>query len=363
MLTSPISSLAFLAMVASAPTPAPPAAPTQTQPLDQLVSLLSEKKWDEAFVLVAGIAPPSAPTPAGRRAAHSIAQSAAECRKADAAMSFAFSALAARLAPDDAAILTSHAESLLSLEQRGEAAAVLDRVLQEHPEGDVAATRLLRARLADMEGDFQLSITLLTPLLDQPSYRDEAGALLRSARAGLEARGASDEKLPGKPRASSSAGAADAAVPSRPRHPSGTVVASLPGSVNLKGSMTLVAKGLVRGQSYLFQATGSCSRAERTYRTPCEYPCTGAARRAGGCGGDVMRLRPSINEITGVDFRVRFGSQTDSRSLSAGQRGARDVNKVDFIAEGPDQTIQVFDESTVDKDVSCTMGEFKVVAD
>ena len=80
MLMSPISALALLALVASAPTPAPAAANAQAQPLDQLVSLLSEKKCDEAFTLVAGIAPPSPPTPAGRKAAQSIAQGAAECR-------------------------------------------------------------------------------------------------------------------------------------------------------------------------------------------------------------------------------------------------------------------------------------------
>lgn len=344
--------LALAVLAASAPTPAS-TAPAPPAPLEQLVSLLVEKEWDEAFLLIPQVAPPVPPTAASRSAAQSIAKSAAECRAVDAAMALAFSALAARLAPDEPAVLIAHAGALLALAQRGEAAGVLDRVVKEHPAKDGGEARLLRAGLANEEGDFQLTVELLTPLLEQPSFLDRAKPLLGTARAELELRKVSSEAVPAaRPPASSNQ--AGAGAKAAPRHPAGTVVATFPDSVRLRGSRTLVVTKLSRGQTYLFLASGTCSRANQQVAVPCQPPMRGS------CG--TQNIGPKRSDAT-VDFRVRFGSQDASRSLAVGQRGARDLNKVDFVAEGTEQTIEVFDDSDqVEPDVSCTMSEFSVVA-
>ena len=129
-----------------------------------------------------------------------------------------------------------------------------------------------------------------------------------------------------------------------PRHEPGAIVESFTGEVHLRGEHVLTAKGLAPGQTYLFRASGSCQRSGRRFRV-------GAMRVA----------RQDRTDIDGIDFRVQLGSQ-DSRSLSLGQEGRAEENRLEFVADAPKMTIRVFDASTVGRDVECTLGSFAVVA-
>ncbi|HEY3447387.1 MAG TPA: hypothetical protein VGK67_13530 [Myxococcales bacterium] len=319
------------------------AAPAAPGPLEQVVAHLEQKKCDDAFLLIAQVKVPAPPTPEGRAAAGPISNGAVGCRSQDSKVALALSALAVQLAPDDPQVLLAHAEGLIGEQQRGEAAALLDRLVKAQAAVKAPDAWFLRARLASEEGDHERAVELLTLLATLAAHRDRAAPLLAEANAAVEKSKAERRALAEAARRAPPAAAVPAPARAQPkgeslarRHEPGTIVASFGAWVGLGESRVFVAQDLVPGQTYEFQALGSCRRRSQGY-------------------ADVR------TDVFGVDFRVQFGAEA-SRSLSTGQNGATDENKIPFVAEASQQSIRVFDASSAGREASCWMSGFSVTA-
>ncbi len=318
-------------------------------PLDRLVAHLGRNECDEAFLLVSQVRAPAPPTVEGQSAGRTISAGAVRCRAQDSKVALALTALAAQLAPDDPQVLLAHAEGLLGEQERGEAEAVLDRLVKAQPAAKAPAAWFLRARLASEEGDLERAVELLAALSAEAAHRERASPLLAEARAALAVRKAEREELaeaarrpaapaptPTQPPATQ-APSEEKPQPTSPRHRPGEVVATFKAWVGMGESRSFVASGLVPGQTYVFHASGSCRRVRM--------------RRA-----DVRR------DVFGIDFRVQFGSSAESRALRLGQEGSRDESHVPFVADASEVVIRVFDSSSAGPEASCYLTDFSVTA-
>ncbi len=305
------------------------------QPLDQLVGHLAAHQCDEAFLLLSRVQVPGSPTRPGTTAAKAVVRGAAECGKEDPRVGLSLLELAARLDPGDVEIQVALAEALVALDEPRDAAAVLDAVIAKHPAKQAPQAHFLRATLALEAGQTTRAEGLLTPLLAEPAWAERAAkklALARSQQVRRQAEPATSEPAP--------------SLPSAPQHASGTVVQAFPGvAVGLGGSATLEVRGLVPGHVYLLRSNGVCER------EPKPYPVD----EFGNLGE-----KPNLTPIFGIDLRVQFGNQP-SRSLAVGQLRS-EVNRIDFVAQGAEMVVRVFDDSSVDRDVRCTVQDFAVVA-
>lgn len=338
-------SLATLALCLAVPSAA--LAPSA---LDQVLKLLGQKKCDDAFELVAKVEVPSPPTPASLKAAKAVAKGAEACRESDSVVALTFSALAAKMAPADDDVVVTHAHGLVAVKQETDAATALDAIVAAQPARKAPKAWMLRARLAHESGDFEQAVRLLTGLAAEPATKKDAEPLLALAREGLE-KSREVRRPPRRPDATETP-VAEPRNPGR-RHEPGQVVAAFVGQrIGLGGSATLEAK-LVKGQAYVFKATGRCDRALREFVD--EDPESPGF-------GNTLRVKPvdTRGPVFGLDFRVQFGSQP-SRSLGV-EVGADDENAIEFVADADDEIIRVFDESNAAKEVSCTVGGFSVVA-
>src|SRR5689334_8096880 len=70
------------------------------------------------------------------------------CRAKDKVLALSMTEKALAYARKDYGVQTAHAENLIALDQRSDAANLLDQTIQDHPEGAVRA-RYLRGQLAD----------------------------------------------------------------------------------------------------------------------------------------------------------------------------------------------------------------------
>lgn len=307
---------------------------TPAQPLEQLVGHLAAHRCDEAFLLLSRVQAPTSPA-ASAKAAKAVARGAAECGKDDPRVGLSLLELAARLAPQDVEIQVALAEALVALEQPRDAAAVLDSVIARHPAKQAPGAHFLRANLALEAGQLARAEECLTPLLAEPAWAERAAqqlALARSQRLRREEAPAAAEPAPASP-------------PAR-EHASGAVVQAFPGVVvGLGGSATLEVRGLVPGHVYLLRSNGVCEREPKPYPLD-EY-------------GNLGEM-PNLTPIFGLDLRVQFGNQP-SRSLAVGQFRS-EVNRLEFVAQGAKMVVRVFDDSSVDRDVRCTVQDFAVVA-
>ncbi|HEY3445853.1 MAG TPA: hypothetical protein VGK67_05775 [Myxococcales bacterium] len=341
-----MSSLASLALIALVCSAAPPAAPSG---LDQVLKLLGQQKCDDAFELVAKVEVPNPPTPASLKAAKAVAKGAAACRASDAGVALTFSALALRLAPSEDEVVVAHAEGLMAVQEPVDAAATLDALIAAQPVKKAPKAWMMRAKMAHGFGDYEEAVRLLTSLAAEPATKKEAEPLLATAKEGLEKRKEISFPPP-RPDAVEKPLAETKPAETKPaagRPAAGQVVAVFDGSqIGLGGEQVLKAK-LVKGQSYVFKATGQCTRSMREFLDE---------------DGNVIRVKPvdTRGPVFGMDFRVQFGAQ-DSRSLSAGV-GEPDENRLTFVADADEEAIRVFDSSNPGKEVTCTMGQFSVVA-
>ncbi|MGC4122472.1 MAG: hypothetical protein QM765_49420 [Myxococcales bacterium] len=201
----------------------------------------------------------------------------------------------------------------------------------------------LRAKLASEENEPERAVELLTALAGEAAHRDRAAPLLAQASDAVEKRKAERVALDEAARRAVTVPKAAPAAPAKteapfPRHPPGQVVAAWDVWLSLGEERVFVAHGLTPGQRYVFRASGSCRKVRLGY-------------------ADVR------TDVFGIDFRVQFGSEESSRSLVVGQEGALDENKVSFVAGGSEQSIRVFDASSVGRTASCYMTGFSVVAE
>ena len=312
-------------------------------PLDELVRELELKHCDEAFALIAAAKASDPASAAAAAAGQSIARDSAHCRK-DPAVALAFTELAVRLAPDDRRVQLAHVENLIVLKERGEAARILDRLLEKDP--DDGRARLERGKLAVAEGEHALAIKTLGPLAADGSYRAEAQPLLEASRKALKEQKDSEQDLAwAAAEARDKAKAVDPALlkASQPSPDSGKLVASIKGKVATGDDHTFVVKGTKKGLGYLFRATGECTR---------------KASRSHHRHGSPTPADPGPS-MFGIDFAVQFGGQ-DPRQLAAGQ-GSPEHNEIPFVADADGVSIRVFDRGGADKGVRCSFSDFAVV--
>ncbi len=311
-------------------------------PADQLISLLEQKRCEDAFLLIQQVKPPPAATAESASQGRRIARASLPCRQRDTALGVAFTELAAKLAPEDPEVLTAHAEALVSLQQRAEAARLLDKVLESHPD-DAPKARFARGKLAFDERDYETASKVLKPLKTDEEYGDEAQVMIVKSEAAMAQR-EQDEGEPKMLAPETAVKKADEAMKVTKKQPSGKVVAQLKGKVTSGGSKTFTAKGLKKGQPYLFTASGECTRKGATGKR---------SKKTRGLHEDPLR------DISGIDFAVQFGSQ-QPRTLSMGQHKP-DSSRIEFLADAEAMAIKVFDRSSTDKDVKCTAEDFVVL--
>ena len=313
-------------------------------PLGELVEKLEQSECDEAFELIAQVKVPATPSAELQAAARAVARGAAAC-KSDPALALSFFELASRLAPDDGVVAVAHVEGLLAVKQRGEAASLVDKILERHP--SEARVRLMRGKLAAEEGEHELAVKTLMPLTADPAWAEQVNPLIDRSKALLkQSRDAEKDLAFAAAQARAQSLTADQAAKSaKPSAESGKVVATLKGKVGLGGDRSFSVKGLKKGASYVFRAMGTCERKK-------------AAKPKKKKGGGI--IEDPNRDIFGIDFAVQFAGQ-DPRPLSAGQSGDTDRNEIPFVADAESMTVRVFDRSGVEKGVSCTFTDFAVV--
>jgi hypothetical protein len=334
------------------------AAPTPSgSGLQKLLANLEQSRCEEAFLQLGQV---EAPADAERiRAGLAIARGAQRCRSTEPAIALEISSLAFRLAPQDPEVALGHAEMLLAADQRGEAAALLDRL-------SLPRAQLLRGRLAVEESDFELAIRSLEPLGKDPTLKEEVAPLLeksregrrsqeerarvlREAEASTQARLAEGIEVARERQSEAGSGTSQAEGAS---HAAGDIVASFPNRIGRGGSTSFVVNGLTKGRPYRLESTGHCKHGRARCR---QYSRDGACIRMG--------VHSSAG-FYGLDFRVQLGSQP-SRSLPVGQ-GREEQSRVSFMADSETITIRVFDESNIgpsEGEVVCNVGGFAVVAE
>jgi len=330
------TTLVSLALTASPDSPA----------LDRLQALLDERKCDEAFLLLSEVKVPAQPGEAETAKARKLAQSSSACVAEDPAIGVAFTSLAARLAPKDPQVELAHAEALIAADQRGEAASRLDKILAS--KSSPARARLVRGELAAREGEHALAVETLRPLLDHPEHGQRAADVIALSERAQEKRQQNLEQLSAVEtqvgQAAREAKSEEAAPKKgRAKKKKGEKKHfSLSGSVDLGESRQFQLKGARAGQEYVFSASGECTR---------------KAKKKAGRGK--VREDPK-RSIFGVDFAVQFGQQAP-RQLHPGQHKTEETT-LRFVADEDDVAIRVFDRSSVDDDVRCSVSNFSVDA-
>lgn len=329
--------------------------------VEQLVSLLDENRCDDAFLLLSQIpTPPAASVAAARK----VADGAARCRQSDPMVALSLSSFAARLAPGDAEVLVAYAEGLLAVDQRGEAAAVLERAMKAEPVEAAKRARLMRGRLAAAEQDYEVVVRVLEPLADDPGCRTEVVPMLAESRAALQARAQraqalADSEAEARRRAARAEHEArrkapgDEAKPKRDRKAAGGFDAArppgpIPGRIGRNGRISFVVGGLQPGKVYRFIAAGACKRKEKRLEID-----------VGNGQTYERKWKLSDGVIGGLDFRVQFGDQP-SRSVGVSHDGSKDGNRIAFTADAERMTITVYDDSSTREDVECTIDGFAI---
>lgn len=344
----PLPAVLAAALLSAAAAPAP---------LDQITSLLGQKKWDDAFALLSQI-PVPLPEPAASDAALALSRGAADCRAADPILALGFASLAARLAPNNADVQVGYAEALLAADQRGEAAAVLDRVIAQKPASQAPRAWLARGELAAREGDYALAAQQLEPLASVPEMKARVAPLLALSRAELKAEGGRRKQL-AEMRAQEAKLQAwrpppPAQAPVRPEPsddpapPPGTTIASFPSEISRGGQQMFTASGLRVGATYALRARGRCWHEDRIVWM--------------GDRQSPVRVPSQETAIFGIDFRVEING-APSRQLWVDQGSTNEETRVSFVADAPEVHFRVWDEGSMARDVLCSLSGFRVTAE
>jgi hypothetical protein len=279
--------------------------------------------------------------------ARAFARAAPRCGAQDKVLGLGLTERAFLLAPQDPAVVTAHAEQLIATEQRGEAASVLDRLLTR-PGGDQREPRLLRGRLAEDEGEYELAVQVLDPLRKDPDYGPRANAIVIEAEAKIAEKNASNQRLSELKQSTDKAASqamSSSAASDRSRAPGGRVVWKTSDHVDRGADRTFVAKGTKKGGAYTFRSAGFCER-RRAYRR------NGWVRSA--------PLEDSHSMIFGIDFRVSIGGG-DPQVLRTSDTDV-ETTEISFTSPSDDVSIRVFDKSDTTANLACHIRNIQVVA-
>ncbi len=320
---------------------AAPAAWAERSQMTAIVALIEQKQCEEAYLRIGDVPSPSKPNADTEKDGRMLARVVSACRQKDPVIGFALSEKAMALAPADPAVQTAHAESLLALQQRGEAAVLLDRILKFH--GDEARrARILRGKLAAAEADHDLAIRVLRPLEGDEQYGEEVARLMQESATALEQRHANKADLAlAEADARQKAEKAEEALKTYEpgEHGGAGVAIPLRGKVGVGGEKVFTAK-VKKGQSYVFTANGQCTRAAKKKKARSRM------------------YEDPTRDIYGIDFAVQIGTMPP-KQLSVGQFKT-EKSEIPFIAEDDKLPIRVFDRSSVESGIKCSVTDFVV---
>ena len=273
-----------------------------------------------------------------------LVRGATLCRPQDGVLALGMTEKALLLAGSDYGVATAHAENLLALEQRAEAEKLLDRTIQEHPEGAVKA-RFLRGQLAATESEHAVCVQVLAPVLDDPEFGARAKELTASCQTGLQRQADDRKALADKEReVAANAGRANEIATARGALPlekgmprPGSEVWSARGTVKSGGSRTFPSKNIKAGFTYELHATTNCTRSSKKKKQKVTSETT--------------------EDLFGLDFRVKVGS-LDAIPLRVGTAPER--NSVPFRAPEDNPQIQIEDRTGGKVAVKCTVSDVSV---
>jgi len=273
--------------------------------------------------------------------AHAFVKAAPSCGAQDKVLGLGLTERAFLLAPQDAVVVTAHAEQLIAADQRGEAASVLDRLLTR-PGGDARRARIVRGQLARDEGEYELAVRVLDPIQNDSEYGEKAREISADAQTKLAEKSESAKKLADLQRSSDAAAvqaieATNSAQVSRA--PSNHVVWHTGDRVSRAGDRTFSAKGTKKGQPYVFRSIGSCQKHRNI-------------RRAWGVRAAPLEDPEAM--VFGIDFRVSIGGG-DPVVLRTGEseQTGEETTAIPFTASADNVSIRVFDRSDASQPMNC----------
>lgn len=268
------------------------------------------------------------------------------CRAKDKVIALAMTEKALSFAGRDYGVQTAHAENLIALDQRTEAATLLDQTIQDHPEGAVRA-RFLRGQLADEENDPAIAVQVLKPLVEDLEYGEKVKPiiarneerLLKDSESKAELK-SEEEKMKANMEKANEIATARGALPQDGKTQAlGSEVWGARGTVKQGGQRSFNTKNIKAGTTYVLNATGACKVKAQS---------TGRRRRAS--------IEKKV-DIFSIDFRAKIGSN-DPVSLKVAETPER--NQVTFRAMEDNPQLLIEDRGNQIKGVSCTISDISV---
>lgn len=276
--------------------------------------------------------------------ARTLVRGAQVCRAQDKVVAMALTEKALAYAPHDYGVQTAHAESMLALDQRTEAAQLLDDTIQDHPEGAVRA-RFLRGQLADEENEPAVAVQVMKPIAEDPEYGPKVQPLIARNEDRLMKQSAEkaemkteEDKL--KEQAEKAKEIASSRLPSSGLDASGREIWTGRGTVKTGGSKSWSMKNLKANSTYVLFATGSC-----TQKTP---KSTGRKKK-------VHFTREA--DTFSIDFRAKIGT-LDPIPLKVGLSPERNSFTFRPLEDNPQLIIE--DRGNKVPNVSCTITDVSV---
>ena len=273
------------------------------------------------------------------------------CRARDKVISLAMTERALVYAGKDYGVQTAHAENLLALDQRSDAATLLDQTIQDHPEGAVRA-RYLRGQLADEENEPAVAVQVLKPLAVDAEYGEKVlpliarneEKLLKASEAKAELKTEEERMKAGLEKANEIATARGALPTDKSMQRLGSEVWSVRGTVKQGGQRSFNTKNVKAGSTYVLNATGSCKISKSS---------SGGKKKSKSTSAFFEKKVDTFP----IDFRAKVGSN-DSVGLKVGESPER--NRVTFRALEDNPQLLVEDRGNPVKGANCTISDISI---
>jgi hypothetical protein len=275
------------------------------------------------------------------------------CRAKDKVIALAMTEKALAYAGKDYGVQTAHAENLIALDQRSDAATLLDQTIQDHPEGAVRA-RYLRGQLADEENEPAIAVQVLKPLAEDTEYGEKVAPiiarneekLLKHSEAKAELKNDEERLKAGMQKANEIATARGELTAGQGGQKFGSEVWGVRGSVKSGGSRTFNTKNVKAGTTYVLNVTGTCKVPKTT--------STSSSSSSKKKNKAFFERKP---DLFSIDFRAKVGSN-DPVSLKVGEQPER--NQVTFRALEDNPQLLIEDRGASLKGVSCTVSDISI---